>query len=57
MFKTLLTVSGSLVIVAVLGLFTFFVVSPKSSQCCGCGMATDNSGDALPPCCTTTEVS
>jgi hypothetical protein len=57
MLKTLLTVGGSIVIVAVLGLFTFFVISPKSSQCCGCGMATDNSSDALLPCCATAEVS
>gem|GEM_PF-2574372 len=56
MVKTILTVCGSVVIVAVLGLFVFFAVSPKSSQCCGCGMVADNSGDVLPPCCATAEV-
>jgi hypothetical protein len=53
MVKTLLVVGGSVVIVAVLGLFIFFAVSTKSNQCCGCGMAVDNSGDELPPCCAT----
>ena len=57
MVKTLITVSGSVAIVSVLGLFVFFAVSPKSSQCCGCGMVTDNTGDISLPCCDTAEVS
>jgi len=56
MVKTILMVGAGLVIAGVLGLFVFFAVSAKSTNCCGSDVTLNDNADALPPCCATTAI-
>jgi hypothetical protein len=55
MIRTILMIGIGFVIAGVLGLFIFFAVSARSTNCCNSSVVADaDSSEVLPPCCATT---